>query len=210
MNKKTVSITSLVAGILVATVALFYVITGILVMTNFNANNGAKVNWWFAIEVVLLVGAAAILGIFSYLTIRNYVRGAEEYQYGALAAICVLGMEFLMTFISMCFWGFDSAKAWVLVVLDIAGIVLILLPMFAKLEKQVGQILVLIGVGIGFIVSIVTLTGAGGIGIATDIFMMFMFIAIFLVYVFLMIINQGGQAEKKDSNESEKQASELE
>ena len=197
MNKKMVSITSLVAGILVAVVALFLVILGIVVMTSFDANNGAKANWWLAIEVVLFLGAAAILGIFAFLTIRNYIRGNEEYQYGALAAITWFGMEFIMTFVSMCFWGFDNARSWVVVIFSAAGIVLIMIPMFAKLEKFVGQILVLIGVGLGFVLDVVLLTNSGGIGLATNIFVMFMFIALFLVYLFLVIIDNQKESTAK-------------
>ena len=70
MNKNVVKITALVAGILTAVVALFFAICGIIQLTRFNADGGARQNAWVAIASVLYFAVAAGLGVISYFVIK--------------------------------------------------------------------------------------------------------------------------------------------
>ena len=63
MNKETVKITSLVAGILTAVVALFVLIEGIITLTSFSGDAPARYNVYIALAGVLQFAVAAGLGV---------------------------------------------------------------------------------------------------------------------------------------------------
>ena len=200
MNKNTVSIMSLVAGILTAVVALFCLICGIMNLTNFNGDAGAKYNIYVAIAAILLFAETALLGIFSFFIIKGYVNKTDNAKYMPLPALIYFCHGVLSNFIGMIFTGFNNGTAWVFLILSLAGAILILLTMVAKLEKVVNGVLVLIAMGLGFVLSIIALVNTGGIGIALNLFIMFMFIAFFLYYLFDMIVD--GTFAQKNTTES--------
>ena len=200
MNKKTVSIVSLVSGVLTAVVALFYLISGIINLTNFSSNNGAKANSYIAISAVIILAVAALLGLFSYFIIKKYTSNSECGSVMAFPSLVYFCYAVISIFIGMIFWGFDNARGWVLIVLSVAGAVLLILSLVGSLDNLVKNVLALIAIGIGFVMSIISLTNTDGIGVALNIFLMFMFIAYFLYYLFNMLVNDqanGTQAKEE-------------
>lgn len=189
MNKQVVKIVSLVAGILAAIVAVFLFVFGILCIQNFSNNAEAKWNVYNTFLMILYLAAAAGIGLFGALIIINFVKGSEDDKFMSLPALVAYAFYFISTFIAMCFWGFDTAAGWVVLIFYCAAIALLLVAKFANLNKLVSGILVLVAIGIGFVFSIYDLTQTGGVGIALGIFEMFMFIAIFLYYLFKMIVD---------------------
>ena len=203
MNKKVVNITSLVAGILSAVVALFYAIQFIIALTWFNGDASAKSNSYVAVLAVLYVGIAVALGFFSYFIIKKYINNKDEESKERMPALCYFCYEAIINLVVMCFWGFNMASKWVVLVFAVAGLVLILLTLFKKFDSKTDKILVLVATVIGFVLSIVNLTNAGGISIAIDIFLMFMFVAYFLYYLFSMIVNGDIKAEETKEEKTE-------
>lgn len=188
MNKQTLKIVSLVAGILAAVLAVFIFVTGILIIKQFDGDLPAKYNAYIAILLILELATAAGVGVFGTLIIMNFFKGDEECKFTLYPALVLFASNVLGTFIGMCFMGFDNGMAWVYLVFYGAALALVLVALFAQLEKLVKGILILIAMGIGFVFAIVGLTQTGGIGIATGIFELFMFVAFFLYYLFKMIV----------------------
>lgn len=118
-----------------------------------------------------------------------------------LPALIYFCYEAVVSFMAMCFWGFDSAKAWVTILLGIAGIIIILLPKLSKLDDKTSKVLVLVAVVLAFVLSVVGLVYSGGLAIATYIFTMLLFIALFVYYLFVII---NGNTKKSESKEEAK------
>ncbi|MBR6071410.1 MAG: hypothetical protein IKP77_01090 [Acholeplasmatales bacterium] len=186
MDKKTLSIVSLVCGILTCVVALFYFIQTIITLTNFSGDATAKANFYIAFLAVIFALAAVGFGIVGYFIIKAYL-DKKDYDKMILPALIYFCYEAVACFMAMCFWGFDSAKAWVTIILGIAGIIIILLPKLSKLDGKTSQVLVLVAIVLALVLSIVGLVYAGGLSIATYIFTMLLFIALFIYYLFVMI-----------------------
>lgn len=189
MNKNTVNISSLVAGILTALVAVFYLICGIKSIFNFDFDAPAKSNIYIVIYTVEVITVSALLGLFGFLIIKKYVNKKYDDSYMLAPAMVVFAFGVIASFLSMCFWGFGNSNAWISIIFNGAGLALVLVAKFAKLENMVKGILTLVAMGIGFIMSIVDLVQTGDIYIAIDIFTMFMFAEFFGYYLFSMIVD---------------------
>ena len=204
MNKEIVKITSLVAGILTAVVALFLLIEGILTLTGFSGDMGAQYNVYIALIAVLQFAATASLGVLSYFIIKEYVKKEENKDHWYVCATgTIFILEIVGTFLFMIFFNrWDNATMWVELIFAIGGLVVSLLALMGKFEGIIGKILAMVAFGIGFILTIIGLVGAGGIGVATGIFEMFMFIAFFLFYLFNLIV-EGSSTQTKTVEEDE-------
>ena len=189
MNKNTVKITSLVAGILTAIIAVFYFVVTIQSLFNFNGDAGAKYNIYLVIFILEVAAVCALLGLFSFLIIKKFIKNNDDSSYMLAPAMVLFAYGVLGTFIGMCFWGFDSANSWISLIFNAIALALIIVAKFAQLDKMISGIFVLIALGIGFIFSIVNLTNTGGIYIAIYIFEMFMFAAYFVYYLFNMLVD---------------------
>ena len=186
MNKNTVKVSSLVAGILTAIVAVFYFV--VTIQSLFNFNGDAKSNIYLVIFILEVATVCALLGLFSFLIIKKFIKNNEDTSYMLAPAMVLFAYGVLGTFIGMCFWGFDSANSWISLIFNSIALALIIVAKFAQLDKMISGIFVLIALGIGFIFSIVNLTNTGGIYIAIYIFEMFMFAAYFVYYLFNMLV----------------------
>ena len=186
MNKNTVKVSSLVAGILTAIVAVFYFV--VTIQSLFNFNGDAKSNIYLVIFILEVATICALLGLFSFLIIKKFIKNNDDSSYMLAPAMVLFAYGVLGTFIGMCFWGFDSANSWISLIFNSIALALIIVAKFAQLDKMISGIFVLIALGIGFIFSIVNLTNTGGIYIAIYIFEMFMFAAYFVYYLFNMLV----------------------
>ena len=191
MNKNVVKITALVAGILTAVVALFFAITGIIALTNFNGNADARWNAWIAVSAILDFAVAAGLGVISYFVIKEYVKKEENKKHWFLCATATY-FTFVVVFIlvvMIVFNTWDSAMNWVKIVFGAAGLVLAIVALMGKAAGVSGKVLACVSIVIGFILVILGLVNNGGLDLAVGIFAMFMFIAFFLYYLFDMIVD---------------------
>ena len=186
MNKNTVKVSSLVAGILTAIVAVFYFV--VTIQSLFNFNGDAKSNIYLVIFILEVATICALLGLFSFLIIKKFIKNNDDSSYMLAPAMVLFAYGVLGTFIGMCFWGFGSANSWISLIFNSIALALIIVAKFAQLDKMISGIFVLIALGIGFIFSIVNLTNTGGIYIAIYIFEMFMFAAYFVYYLFNMLV----------------------
>ena len=186
MNKNTVKVSSLVAGILTAIVAVFYFV--VTIQSLFNFNGDAKSNIYLVIFILEVATICALLGLFSFLIIKKFIKNNDDSSYMLAPAMVLFAYGVLGTFIGMCLWGFDSANSWISLIFNSIALALIIVAKFAQLDKMISGIFVLIALGIGFIFSIVNLTNTGGIYIAIYIFEMFMFAAYFVYYLFNMLV----------------------
>ncbi len=205
MNKETVKITSLVAGILTAVVALFVLIEGIITLTSFNGGATANYNVYVALAGVLQFAVAAGLGVLSYFVIKEYVKKEENKNHwylcasGTIFLYEIVGLLLFMIFLNV--W--DNARIWVTLVFSIAGLVVSILALIGKFAGTTGKIVAMVAVGIGFVLTIVGLVGSGGIAVATGIFEMFMFVAFFLFYLFDLIVNNNTKDTVKVEEKAE-------
>ena len=189
MNKKAVSITSLVAGILTAVVALFFAIAGIMELTKLSSQLDAKFNIFYVLASVLDFALAAFLGILSYFIIRDYLKNAEGKKWVLYASGVYFLYEIVGLLLFMCiFTAFDSARNWVILVFAVAGCVVALLSVMGTFKGYTAKILAFVPFVIGFILSVILLVNAGGFSIAVDLFLLFTFVSYFLYYLFDLIV----------------------
>lgn len=190
MNAKTVKVSSLVASCLIAVVAVFSLISSILKFTDINSNYEAKVNVYFIIIGLLTLVATAAYCFSALLGFKNYLNNKNDKDYSYLATCTYLGFLVLTDFLTMCFFGFDTAKGWVVLVLAIGAIVLLALSKYGKFENKIlNPIFVLISVVLSFVIVVVELAYSNGFDIATNIFNMFMFMGIFIYLLFDFLLN---------------------
>ena len=189
MNKKTVSITALVAGIITAIVALFYLIIGIREFFYFDFNNEAKNNIYYITNSSELIALGTLLGIFSIFIIKKYFSNDNNKKYMDLPAMIYFAAVVITTFVAMCFWGFDKSNSWVALIFSVVGFVFLLFVRLEKVSTPTCGILILIALLIGFVLTIINLASSSGVGIALNIFVMFMFVAYFLYYLFDMLVD---------------------
>ena len=191
MNKNLVKITSFVAGVITALVALFYTISGILDLTRFSGNASAKYNVYVALSAVLAIAVAAALGIISYFVIKEFIKNEESKKHWFLCAIATFFTYIVVgTLIYMILSGYwDSAMNWVRLIFSVAGCVLAVVALIGKVNNNNSKIVAAISVVIGFIVAVLGLVNAGGLGIAIGIILLFMFISYFVYYVFEMVLD---------------------
>ncbi len=186
MNKNTVKVSSLVAGILTAIVAVFYFV--VTIQSLFSFSDDVKSNIYLVIFILEVAIVCALLGLFSFLIIKKFIKNNDDSSYMLAPAMVLFAYGVLGTFIGMCFWGFGSANSWISLIFNAIALALIIVAKFAQLDKMISGIFILIALGIGFIFSIVNLTNTGGIYIAIYIFEMFMFAAYFVYYLFNMLV----------------------
>lgn len=207
MNKKTVSITSLVAGILTAVVAVFYLASSIGIVAAINGDNPAKLNVYYVIILLVALAFVALLGVLSFFIIRKYVAKAEDDKYMNLPALVYFSFVTISSFLYMCFFTFKNAETWVTMIFAIGGLVLVLLDIFASFDKKVKKILILVALGIGAVLSIVDLaTCGGGIYVVMYLVLLAMFVTYFLYYLFGMIVN--GEIKVEEAEETKEESKE--
>lgn len=191
MNKNLVKITAFVAGIITALVALFYAIAGILDLTHFDGQAGARYNVYVALSAVFAFAAAAGLGIISYFVIKEFVKNEEGKKHWFLCATATYFTYLVVGIITVMIVSnsWDSAMNWVRLVFGVAGCVLAVVALMGKASNTNGRVIACISIVIGFIVAVLGLVNAVGLGIAIGIFLLFMFIAYFVYYVFEMVLD---------------------
>ena len=191
MNKNLVKITAFVAGVITALVALFYAICGIIQLTRFSADGGARWNVWVAIASVLYFAVAAGLGAISYFVIKEYVKKEEGKKHWFLCAAATY-FTFVVVFIlvvMIVFNAWDSAMNWVKLVFGVAGLVLAIVALMGKATGTNGRIFLCVPTIVGFVLVILGLVNNGGLDLAIGIFLLFMFISYFVYYVFEMVLD---------------------
>lgn len=192
MNKKNLSVVSLVVGCLSAIVGIFYIVQTIQQITNYNFDNSAKANFYIIFSSVLFLLAAVGFGFGAIFLIKKFLNKNDE---GALVSCPMLVYflyEALINFVTMCFFTFNSGKAWVMVILGLIGAILALVSLFGSVDSKI-KIYILICTSIlGFALSIVGLSYAGGVSVATYVFTMLLFIAIAAYYILICVMQEQG------------------
>ena len=196
MNTKALRIVQLVAGCLAAFVALFFLIEGILFLTDISGEEGtAKWNVYVIIAALLALAAATGLAIFGTYLILSFVRNQDGKKLAFFTLLTYLGYEVISTFITMCFFGFNQGLPWVVVVFGIGGAVVLLLSVLLNLDKVTSGVLGFVGCGLGFIVSTMCLSNTGGLDVATELFSMFTIIAVAVLFIFQFILEYNSKSE---------------
>ena len=197
MNKNTLKILSLVAGILVAAVALFDLISNLISLGNFfNANvNDGKAIAYFIIAIIVSLAAVVFYAIVGYFIIKAYVSKTDEEKYMEYPALTYFTFGIIGTLVAMIFWGFGDGNAWVRLILMTSGLVLLILTRFSSFEGNVKNILRLVAVGIGFALSVINLSTSGGLSVLINLLLMIIFVIIFIYYLFKMLMNNDKKEE---------------
>lgn len=210
MNKNLVKITAFVAGVITALVALFYAICGIIQLTRFNADGGARWNVWVAIASLLYFAVAAALGVISYFVIKEYVKKEEGKKHWFLCAAATY-FTFVVVFIlvvMIVFNTWDSAMNWVKLVFGAAGLVLAIVALMGKATGTSGRIFLCVPTVVGFVLVILGLVNNGGLDLAVGIFLLFMFISYFVYYVFEMVLDGTFKVNTNDNTEVKEETKE--
>ena len=215
MNKKTQSIFSLVAGCFAALIALFYLISGILELTNIGDTGGdaTAIIYLILVFIVALCGAAGMC-FCGVKLILGFTKNDDDPKFVKLLAVVFFGYHVLANLVLMIFnfnyIGFYGVNFWLPFIVEIIGLVISFIAIFVKFDAKVNPIFNIVVHGFGFITTIIILAiGAFGLGLAALIFCMLMFAVTITYFIFeILIASKGGSAQPKVEEPKEEPAKE--
>lgn len=200
MNKKTLNIVSIVVGGIAALVAVFFFVKTIIALTDYASGSWdgvVKYNIYVTICAILFALLAVALGFAAFKLIKGFLDKKDAaVEAIAFPVIAYLAYEAIFNFNGMCFWGFDSGRAWATLILAAGGAVVALLALFMKgLAANVKSILLIVASGLAFVVAIMALTNVGGFDTAVYVFTMLLYVATTCYFIFDIVVSQQSGAK---------------
>ncbi|MBQ9520386.1 MAG: hypothetical protein IJR67_02810 [Acholeplasmatales bacterium] len=204
MNKKTQSIFSLVAGCFAALVALLYLISGIIELTNIGDVGGdATAIIYLILVVIVALCASAGMCFCGVKLILGFTKNDDNPKFVKLLAVVFFGYHVLLRLVLMIFSfdliGYYGVNFWLPFIVAIIGLVISFIAIFVKFDAKVNPIFNIAVHGFGFIAAIIILAiGSTGLGLAALIFNMLMFAVTITYFIFeILIASNGGSAQPK-------------
>ena len=216
MNKKTQSIFSLVVGCLSALVALFYLIIGIVDLTNIgNAIDvvtyygEARVLIRLIVVVLFDLAAAAGLCFCGIKLILAFTKKADEPRFIKLAALVFFAfhavVDLFVLFLYIDAIDTFGAGFFIGLVFEVIGLVIAFIAVLNKtFDAKTSAIFNIIVQGFAFVDTIVLIAlGTGGLGLASLIFSMLAFAVATTYFIFELILSSNGGTSEKKAVEAE-------
>ena len=210
MNKKNLGLVSLCVGCVSFVAAIFFLINGILGLTDFSSYLSVATNIELGLYALVNIVAALGFAFAAFKLVMPFINKQEpngEGKYVSLAAasyFCAVAVGNLITIIFNI--KYVGARSWVIFILGAIGLVLVLCPLFAKLDKKASKIVLAVAGLLGFVLSIVELTTDGALSFATLVFFMLDFLVITCYFAFDFLIENNNNTTTATKAEVKEEA----